>query len=115
MSDYAGVEFVFDDDRYEKHTVDRDGEVRAIVVWFEYEPRHYAIFFLLSEDANGADMKELKKLLDDATVMLSPLSCTTYSRDDEKNNRMHEFFGLRREGEVVVEGKTLNKWVIRWD
>lgn len=116
FSDPSTAPDVFEDRSYTKTTVENGGEVRAIIVWKEVEPRDYASFIILSDKATKRDCLELKKLVNDAIVRLKPKLVLTYSIDCDELNRWHDFIGFKKEGDGVLIGdKNLTRWVMRWE
>ena len=114
FSDFSGVSDIFQDSGYVKHTLDDGGDVKCILCWKEYEPRKYAIFFLMSDGIVFSHARALKKFLDAATLRLRPKTCITYSFDCDMLNRWHRFFGFNKQDEVYIEDKKFNKWKISW-
>lgn len=107
---------VFGDESYTKTTVEHKGDVRAIVVWKEIEPRSFASFIVLSDMATKTDCLELKRLINDAILRIKPKLVLTYSIDCEELNRWHDFLGFKKEGDSVLMGdKNLTRWVMRWE
>lgn len=115
-SDVSDLSDVFTDDNYIKYTLEDRGEIKCILCWWQYEPRKYAIFFLMPEHVGLIHAREIKKFLDKKTNELNPKLCLTYSFDCDMLNRWHEFFGFEKKDEnsVFIEGKKFNKWVIKW-
>jgi hypothetical protein len=100
---------------YDKYTLEDEGEVITIMCLKEYEPKHIAIFFLMKDGLNFKQVREIKKFMNKLTVELEPKTCITYSVDCDILNRWHDFFGFKKEGDLLVEEKLFNKWVIRWE
>ena len=118
-NEFSGIEdvsHVFEDESFVKHTLDDDGEIKCILCWKEYIPKHYAIFFLMPEGVEFKHARALKRFLDDATLKLKPKSCITYSLDCDMLNRWHKFFGFERQRSLVADGglNNYNKWMIKW-
>lgn len=115
FSDIGDISDVFEDDAFVKHTLDDDGEVKCILCWKQYLPRHYAIFFLMPDGVGFKHARALKRFLDDATLKLNPKSCITYSADCDMLNRWHKFFGFERQRKGLLEATDgFNKWMIKW-
>jgi hypothetical protein len=115
FSDFSKYDFVFGNILYEKYTLETLGVVRGIVIWHEYKPREFGIFFLMPNDIKIGDIKELKQFLNNATNAYSPKSCMTASLQDDRLERWHKFFGFEKIGQAVVDGKTVNTWGATWE
>ena len=117
FSTFEDLGDLFETDEYTKYTLDIDGDINCILCWKEYEPDHYAIFFLMPDGFDVKYSRVIKEFLDGETERLKPKSCITYSFNCDMLNRWHKFFGfvLCEGEEVEVNGKTFNKWIIRWD
>ena len=114
FSDVDKVAYVFDDEDYQKYTLDDDGEVKCIIVWYEYMPRHYAIFFLMPDNVSFTNTKQLKIFMEDMALILKPKTCVTFSHDCGMLNRWHKFFGFEMQRKCLSDGcDGLNKWLIR--
>ena len=115
FSDIGDISDVFEDDSFVKHTLDDDGEVKCILCWKQYLPRHYAIFFLMPDGVGFKHARALKRFLDDATLKLNPRICITYRHDCDMLNRWHKFFGFQMQRKSLLEAADgFNKWMIKW-
>lgn len=116
FSDPTDVRDIFTDDTYKKFTLEDGEKIVAITCWKEYAPDEYAIFMLMCDEITASNTRELKRLLDNATIQLKPKRCITYSFDCDMLNRWHEFWGFKSDpaNGVLIEGKKFNKWVIEW-
>lgn len=115
FSELDDVRDVFIDDGFVKHTLDDDGEVKCILCWKQYLPRHYAIFFLMPDGVKLGQARALKRFLDDATLKLQPKTCITYSVDCDMLNRWHKFFGFKNQRKSLIEeAQGFNRWMIKW-
>ena len=112
MGDIADVFF---DDDFVKHTLDDGGEVKCILCWKQYLPKHYAIFFLMPDGVEFKHARALKRFLDDAALKLNPKSCITYSFDCDILNRWHKFFGFEQQRKSLLDqANGFNAWLIKW-
>lgn len=114
FSDISG--FNFSDPSYQKFTVESVDAIKCIICWTEYEPKKFAIFFLMADVVETLWIFKIRKFLKEHTAKLSPKSCITYSEDHEQLEKWHEFFGFTKDAsQVMVDGKAYNKWVITWE
>jgi len=114
-SDMSAISDVFEDDSFIKHTLEDEGDVKCILCWKQYLPRHYAIFFLMPDGVAFKHARALKKFLDNATLNMNPKSCLTYSFDCDMLNRWHKFFGFKMQRKSLLEAAAgFNKWMIKW-
>ena len=116
FSQVDGLDDVFLDDKFIKHTLDDNGDVKCIICWTQYSPRHYAAFFLMPESLNLRHVRALKRFIDDAKIRLKAKSCITYSFDCAMLNKWHKFLGFEKQRGVIFDGgvKNYNKWTIKW-
>lgn len=116
FSSIDDVTWVFEDDSFEKYTVEKNDEVLCIICWTEYCHKQYAIFFLIKEGAGMSEIKAIKKFLDQKTKELKPKTCITYSFDCDMLNRWHKFFGFERQRKILLNAgyDQYNKWMIKW-
>lgn len=114
FSDYSDCAYVFDDEKYVKHTLEEDGGIYAMVVWFEYEPNRWGAFLLISGDMRLSHVKELKRFINGVILERKPERIVTYSVDCEVINKWHEFLGFSMDGTDTrfIDGKNFNKWVL---
>jgi len=106
---------IFANDRFVKHTLEDDGEIKCILCWMQYSPKQYAIFFLMPDGVEFKHARALKRFLDKETERLKPKSCITYSVNCDRLNRWHKFFGFekQRDDMSTLSGQ-YNKWLIKW-
>lgn len=105
---------VFMSDRCTKHTLEENGEVKAIICWWEQSPRHYCAFIVMVEKLEMRHLIHLKKFLIESMKKYQATVCT-YSHDCDILNRWHAFIGMALEGVVELNGQKFNVWVMRWD
>lgn len=99
-----------------KKTIEHNGNVMAVVMWKEYAPRKYVTALVIDKKAGLSVFRDIKTALLGMVKELSPLSVVTYSLDDGIIYRWHRFLGFNMEAgsSQVVDGKTYNKWVMKW-
>lgn len=99
-----------------KKSIVADGRVMAVVIWKEYEPRKYVTALVMDKKAGLSVFRDIKIVLFGVGKEFSPLSFVTYSLDDGIIYRWHRFLGFNMEAgsSQVVDGKTYNKWVMKW-
>lgn len=114
FSGYGDCAYIFDDEKYVKHTLEDDGKIYGMVVWFEYEPNRWGAWLLISVEIGMKHVKELKRFISGVIVDRKPERIVTYSLDCEVINKWHEFLGFEMDGTDtrVIEGKNFNKWVL---
>lgn len=109
------VSDVFFDDTFSKHTLDDDGNIKCIMCWKQYLPKHYAVFFLMSDGVEPKHAKALKRFINKKISEIKPKSCVTYSFDCGMLNKWHKFFGFKQQRRSLLEqANGFNTWLIKW-
>ena len=97
-------------------TIEVGGKIRIIALWHEIASGVFASFILMAKDAGIWACKELVEVIAWHRATFHAEKIITYSRASERLLRWHRFLGFYREpeGDILLEGQHLNKWVITW-
>lgn len=106
------IGYIFDPEFYKHTLVDRNDEVKAIIFARPYWKKNFIASFLISENINLGDVRELKKFLYQAIEDIGVERIQTDSIDCPVINRWHTFLGFTLEGkrEKMAYDKDFNMW-----
>jgi len=107
---------VFFDDTFTKYSLEDEDDIKCIICWKQHFPKHYGVFFLMSDNISSKHARELKRFVDDIAEKMKPRSCITYSFDCDTLNRWHNFFGFEKQRKSLLDkADGFNVWLIKWD
>lgn len=91
-----------------------DGEIKAIVCFFEYHPTCWEGFFVICDDMGLNDIKHLKVLLNQLIMKFKPSRLQTTSEDCPIINKWMKFMGFELEGtrKKYMYDKDFKMWSI---
>lgn len=103
--------------RFDKRTLEIDGEPQAIICFINYNLQNYKGFFIVSEGFKPEWMKELKKAIQDLAKELDAKRLETESIDDERLNHWHLSLGFIKEGfkRKYMNNQDYNVWGMLWE
>ncbi len=97
-------------------TLEKEGEVMAIIGYRNYNLDNYFGFFMISEDISPIHSREIKKFVHDLAKDIGAKRLSTESVDDEVLNHWHQFLGFTKEGfrPKYYDNQDYNVWGLRW-
>lgn len=96
---------------YQKYSLIRNNEVKAIIFFVEVEPDDWAGFFLISVDFEAQDGEQIRNFINDTVEEKQPKRLWTVSIDHPLINRWHRFLGLKiEEKDIAFCGKNYIRW-----
>ncbi len=106
---------VFDDPECHKYTMFKNGKPIALICFKETAPRDFGGFFVISEDFTKEDSEPLRQFVNRTAKEFKAKRVWTASRQEEKLEHWHEFFGMIKEGTIKLEGVTCDVWSMKWE